>query len=66
MKNILINWLTARDNESYSLTKLIAIAGVSTMCYNFISSGSADFQGFGIALTGIIAAMAAKYHVERQ
>lgn len=64
MKNILMNWLTARDNESFSLTKLIAIAGVTTMCYNFVINGSADFQGFGLALTGIIAAMAAKYHVE--
>lgn len=65
MLTIIKNWLTARDNESYSLTKLIAIAGVSTMCYNFVHSGSADFQGFGIALTGIIAAMAAKYHAEK-
>ncbi|MDD4913281.1 MAG: hypothetical protein PHP57_13390 [Sideroxydans sp.] len=66
MKQILINWLTARDNQSYSLTKLIAIAGVSTMCYNFVHTGSVDFQGFGIALTGIIAAMAVKYHTEKE
>lgn len=58
--------LTARDNESFSLTKIIAIATVSAMLFNFVRVGSIDFTGLGIGVTGIIAAMAAKYHVEEK
>jgi hypothetical protein len=56
--------LTARNGEAFSLTKIISIVTVITMLVNFIRVQSVDFTGLGIAVTGIIAALAAKYHVE--
>ena len=64
MNEILRHLLTARDNESFSLVKIIAIATVAAMLINFLRVQSVDFTGLGIGVTGIIAAMAAKYHVE--
>ena len=64
MNEILRHLLTARDNESFSLVKIIAIATVAAMIINFLRVQSVDFTGLGIGVTGIIAAMAAKYHVE--
>jgi|GEM_PF-2668478 len=64
MHEIIKHLLTARDNESFSLTKAIAIATVVAMIINFLRVQSVDFTGLGIGVTGIIAAMAAKYHVE--
>ena len=64
MNEILRHLLTARDNESFSLVKIIAIATVAAMLVNFLRVQSVDFTGLGIGVTGIIAAMAAKYHVE--
>jgi hypothetical protein len=57
--------LTGADNESYSLTKLIGIAGGCSMVYQFIHAGSVDFQGLGIGVSTIMAALAAKYYVEK-
>ena len=64
MNEILRHLLTARDNESFSLVKIIAIATVAAMIINFLRVQSVDFTGLGIGVTGIIAAMAAKYHIE--
>ena len=64
MNEIIKNLLTARDNESFSLVKAIAIATVAAMLIIFIRVQSVDFSGLGIGVTGIIAAMAAKYHIE--
>ena len=64
MNEILRHLLTARDNESFSLVKIIAIATVAAMLINFLRVQSVDFSGLGIGVTGIIAAMAAKYHIE--
>ena len=64
MNKIIQNLLTARDNESFSLVKIIAIATVAAMLINFLRVQSVDFSGLGIGVTGIIAAMAAKYHIE--
>ena len=66
MNEILRHLLTARDNESFSLVKIIAIATVAAMIINFLRVQSVDFTGLGIGVTGIIAAMAAKYHVEKE
>ena len=60
------NIMTARDNETFSLTKLMgSMAGV-TMIAKFWQTPTPDYQGFGLAIAGIIAALAAKYHVEKQ
>lgn len=64
MLTFLKNIFTARDNESFSLTKLFGIAGVVAMVHNFIATSSQDFNGFGLGIAGMIAAMAAKYYVE--
>lgn len=64
LKNFLHNILTARDNLTFSLSKIIAIAGVVGLCFNFVKLGSADFQGFGLAVSILIAALAGKYFVE--
>lgn len=57
---------TARDNESFSLTKLFGIAGVIAMVHNFIITSSTDFNGFGLGIAGMITAMAAKYWAEKE
>lgn len=59
------HWLTGRDNSTYSLSKIIVIFTVAAMLFNFIKTGSVDFQGLGIGVTGILAAMAAKFFVEK-
>lgn len=59
------NIFTGRDNSSYSLSKLIGVAGSCAMVVNFIRVGSVDFQGLGIGLSTLIAALAAKYFVEQ-
>jgi len=64
MMQIIKDWLTARNGVDFSLTKLFAIAAVVAMIFNFTYHGSMDFQGLGIAVAGIIATLAAKYHVE--
>jgi len=64
MNEILKHLLTARDNESFSLVKVIAILTVVAMVINFLRVQSVDFTGLGIGVAGIIAAMVAKYHVE--
>ena len=56
--------LTGRDNSTFSLSKLIGIAGGAAMIAQFLGSGSVDFQGFGIGVSTIMAALAAKYFVE--
>lgn len=58
-------WLTGRDNSTYSLSKIVVIATISAMLFNFIKTGSVDFQGLGIGVTGILGAMAAKFFVEK-
>ena len=61
---ILKHWMTGRDNISYSFTKLIGLCSAIAMIYNFIYIKSVDFTGFGIGISGIMAALAAKYFVE--
>jgi len=58
------NILTGRDNSTFSLTKLIATLAALAMIYNFIRAVSVDFQGFGIGIAAMIAALAAKYATE--
>lgn len=57
---------TARDGVSYSLTKLAGICGLAALTYNFIKLGSTDYSGYGLAVTGIMAAFAVKYAVEEK
>ena len=66
MNKIIQNLLTARDNESFSMVKLIALATVVAMLINFLRVQSVDFTGLGIGVTGVISAMAVKYHVEKE
>jgi hypothetical protein len=58
------NIFTARDNSTFSLSKLIAIGSAGAMIGEFIYKGSVDFQGFGIGITAIVGSLAAKYFVE--
>lgn len=64
MLRFLKHIFTARDNSTFSLSKLIAIGGATAMIVEFIYKGSVDFQGFGIGITTIITSLAAKYYVE--
>ena len=64
--SIINNIFTARDNESVSLTKLVGIAGAITMCYKFATGDSTDFSGFGTGVSLLMAALAAKYMVEKE
>lgn len=64
MNNFFKNVLTARDNISFSLTKLVGISAAVAMVVNFIRLGSVDFDGFGVGMAALMAALAAKYFVE--
>lgn len=63
-KQMMKDWGTARNGRDWSLTKLFASLGALAMVVNFIRAESVDFQGLGIGLGAMIAAMAAKYAVE--
>lgn len=63
---IITHIFTARDGVSYSLSKLAGITGVVAVTYNFLKLNSPDFQGYGIAIAGLIAALAIKYAVEEK
>ena len=60
------NILTQKDNETFSMSKLAALSGTIALIYEFINLHSVDFQGFGIGISTILAALVAKYHVEGQ
>jgi hypothetical protein len=64
MIEFLKNIFTANDNATFSMTKVIAITAVVSMTYTFISVISQDFQGYGIGVSIIMGALAAKYFVE--
>ena len=64
MIKFLLNIFTARDNETFSLSKILAISSVSAMVFNFVKLASGDFQGLGIGVSIMIAALAGKYFVE--
>jgi len=66
LTEIFTHLFTARNGVDYSLTKLFGITAASSLTYNFIHSASSDFTGYGIAMTGVMAAMAAKYMVEEK
>lgn len=64
MAQMLKHWFTSRDNATWSMTKLIAAGAAITAIVQFFRLKSVDFQGFGIGMSTLIAALAAKYHVE--
>jgi len=64
--SVINNIFTARDNQSVSLTKLVGICGALTMCYKFATGDSTDFSGFGTGISLLMAALAAKYMVEKE
>lgn len=65
LKCILKDVFTARNGLDYSLTKLIGISASGAMIYKFCAGVSPDFLGFAGGISAIIAALAAKYHVEK-
>lgn len=64
IKKYLSNILTAKDNATFSLTKLIGLSGFGSMVYEFIARASVDFIGFAGGVAAIIAALAAKHATE--
>lgn len=64
MPKYLNNILTARDNKSYSGTKLAFFLAVACLSWNFVSTQSDKFTEFGLAITGLIGSMAYKYSKE--
>ena len=64
MKELLKHWMTARDGVSWSLTKLFGVSGVVAMSYKFWQAPNPDYIAFAGGIAAIIAALAAKYHVE--
>ncbi len=60
------NWMTARDNVTWSFTKLLGMGAGVAMIVKFWRTATPDYQSFGIAITGIIASLAYKYSVEKQ
>lgn len=60
MKQYLLNIFTSRDNETFSMSKLIGFMAAVTLIGEFIRMSSVDFQGFGVAIAALLAAFAAK------
>lgn len=56
---------TSKDNQTFSMSKLAAFAAVFAMIYQFIKMSSIDFQGFGVAVSALIAALAAKSFTDK-
>ena len=63
-REVIMNWLKDRANMVVSMTKLFGLVGMGSMTYNFIHGASVDFQGYGLAVGGMMSALALKYHVE--
>lgn len=62
---MLSHWLTARDGESFSLTKLAFIVAMVTMAYRFATDiATPDYIAFAGGVAALISALAIKYHVE--
>ena len=59
MKDYLKNLFTSADNETFSLSKLIAFAAGIVMIGNYARFGG-DVQAFGIAIGAIITSLAIK------
>jgi hypothetical protein len=64
MRQFINNIFTARDNVTFSMTKLLGMSGGFSMVWKFIQAPSPDYQAFGLGLAGIMAALAAKYYTE--
>ncbi len=64
MVKYLNNILTARNNRTYSGTKLAFFLAVGCLSWNFVSTHSDKFTEYGLAVTGLIGAMAYKYSKE--
>ncbi len=60
MKNFLSHIFTSADNETFSMSKVLAFAAGMAMVYNFIKQDVTDIQGFGTAIALVIGALAAK------
>ena len=65
MKYYLKNIFTSADNTTFSASKLIGVTGGLTMIGEFIRVQSVDWQGFGIGISTIIAALAAKAYTDK-
>lgn len=46
------------------MSKLVAIGAAVALIYKFVTAATPDYTGFGIAITGIITALAIKYMVD--
>ena len=60
MKTFFNHIFTSADNETFSMSKVIAFAAGMAMVYNFIKQDVTDIQGFGTAIALVIASLAAK------
>ena len=58
--------LTQSDNETYSLSKLLAFGAGCAMVYEFVAQSSTAFQDFGVGVGAMVAALAAKQFVEQK
>lgn len=64
MMKIIKDWFTSRNGVDWSFSKLVALGAGCAMGYKFVTTASTvspDYTGFGVAITGIIAALAYKY-----
>lgn len=61
---IIKHWFTARNGIDWSLTKIVGTLAALAMIYNFVWHASEDFNGFGLGIAGMMAALAIKYAVE--
>ena len=66
MKQLIKDWATARNGQDFSLTKLLATVAAVVMIVKFAIADVPDYNGFGLGIGMMIAALAAKYAVEEK
>jgi hypothetical protein len=60
------DFFTERDGVSWCLGRAIGLVAFGEISYQFITTGSKDWQGFCIGVAALIAAVAAKNFSEKE
>lgn len=64
LTQFLKNILTARDNETYSITKVWVSAAAAAMIYRFVTEPTVNYYEFGVGFGVLLAVLVGKYFVE--
>jgi len=66
MKKLITDWFTENDGSSWCIGRAMGAVAFLALLEQFIRLGDKDWQSFGISVSTIIAAVAAKNWSERK